>query len=76
MLALNEMSHLSPDQAAAAGRLRDLLDHDTAGAVGGETDRRKSAYERMTLEISFINFSRPFEIDFSIRITIFQMDFR
>jgi hypothetical protein len=58
VLALNEMTHLSPDQAAAAGRLRDLLDHYTAGAVGGEKDRRKSAYERMTLEISFTILNR------------------
>jgi hypothetical protein len=52
------MSHLSPDQAAAARRLRDLLDHYTAGAVGGEKDRRKSAYERMTLELSFTILNR------------------
>jgi hypothetical protein len=58
VLALKEMSHLSPDQIAAAGRLRDLLDHYTAGAVGGEKDRRKSAYERMTLEISFTILNR------------------
>jgi hypothetical protein len=58
VLALKEMSYLSPDQAGAAGRLRDLLDHYTAGAVGGEKDRRKSAYERMTLEISFTIFNR------------------
>jgi hypothetical protein len=52
------MSHLSPDQAAAARRLRDLLDHYTAGAVGGEKDRRKSAYERMILELSFTILNR------------------
>jgi len=58
VLAMNEMSHLSPDQAAAAGHLRDLLDHYTAGAAGGEKNRRKSAYERMTLEISFTILNR------------------
>jgi hypothetical protein len=39
VLALKEMSHLSPDQAAVAGRLRDLLDHYTAGAGGREKNR-------------------------------------
>jgi hypothetical protein len=58
VLGLKELSHLSPDQAAAAGRLRDLLDHFIAGAVGGEKDRRVSAYERMTLEISFTILNR------------------
>ncbi len=58
VLALKEMGHLSPDQTAAAGRLRDLLDHYTVGAAGGEKDRRKSAYERMTLEISFTILNR------------------
>jgi len=53
-----EMTHLSPDQTAAARRLRDLLDHYTAGAAGGEKDRRKAAYERMTLEISFTILNR------------------
>jgi 23S rRNA G2445 N2-methylase RlmL len=58
VLSLKEMSHLSPDQVTAAGRLRDLLDHYTAGAAGGEKDRRKSAYERIMLEISFTILNR------------------
>lgn len=58
VLALKEMTHLSPDQASSAGRLRDLLAHYTAGAAGKEKDRRKSAYERMTLEISFTILNR------------------
>jgi len=58
VLALEEMTHLSPDQTAAARRLRDLLDHYTAGAAGGDKDRRKAAYERMTLEISFTILNR------------------
>jgi len=58
VLSLKEMSHLSPDQTEAAGRLRDLLDHYAASAVGGEKDRRKSAYKRMTLEISFTVLNR------------------
>jgi len=58
VLSLKEMSHPSPNQAAAAGCLRDLLDHYTAGAAGGEKDRRKRPYERMTLEISFTILNR------------------
>ena len=58
VLALQDLSHLSPDQAAAARRLRDLLDHYAAGAADREKDRRKSAYERMTLEISFTILNR------------------
>ena len=58
VLALKEMSHLTPDQTAAAGRLRELLDHYTTAAAGGEKDRRKSAYERMALEMSFTILNR------------------
>jgi len=58
VLPLEDLTHLSPDQAAAARRLRDLLDHYTAGAAGGERDRRKTAYERMVLEISFTILNR------------------
>jgi hypothetical protein len=58
VLELKEMIHLSPDQAAAARRLRDLLDHYTAAAAGMAKDRRKSAYERVTLEISFTILNR------------------
>ncbi|NDY41596.1 BREX-1 system adenine-specific DNA-methyltransferase PglX [Dissulfurirhabdus thermomarina] len=58
VLPLEDLTHLSPDQAAAARRLRDLLDHYTAGAAGGERDRRKAAYERMVLEISFTILNR------------------
>ena len=58
VLALKEMTHLSPDRIAAAGRLRELLEHYTAGAAGSEKDRPKSAYERMTLEISFTILNR------------------
>jgi hypothetical protein len=58
VLPLEDLTHLSPDQAAAARRLRDLLDHYTAGAAGGELNRRKTAYERMVLEISFTILNR------------------
>jgi hypothetical protein len=58
VLALEKLTHLSFDQAAAARRLRDLLDHYTVGAAGKETDRRQAAYERMVLEISFTILNR------------------
>jgi len=58
VLALDRLTHLSPDQTAAARNLRDLLDHYTVGAAGKETDRRQAAYERMVLEISFTILNR------------------
>ena len=58
VLPLEKLTHLSPDQHAAARRLRDLLDHYTAGAPGRDSDRRKAAYERMVLEISFTVLNR------------------
>ena len=61
VLSLKEMSHLSPDQTAAAGRLRDLLDHYTAGAVGRRNCQEpplKALIKRMTLEISFTILNR------------------
>ncbi len=58
VLPLEKLTHLSPDQHAAARRLRDLLDHYTAGAAGQDSDRRKAAYERMVLEISFTALNR------------------
>jgi len=58
VLPLEKLTHLSPDQHAAARRLRDLLDHYTVGAAGKDSDRRKAAYERMVLEISFTALNR------------------
>lgn len=58
VLSLNDMKHLSPDQVSAGERLRDLLEHYTAGAPGREKARKKSAYQRMTLEISFTILNR------------------
>lgn len=58
VLPLDKLTHLSPDQHAAARRLRDLLDHYTTGAAGKDSDRRKAAYERMVLEISFTVLNR------------------
>ncbi|MCB5285397.1 MAG: BREX-1 system adenine-specific DNA-methyltransferase PglX [Candidatus Cloacimonetes bacterium] len=58
VLPLENLAHLSPDQHAAARRLRHLLDHYTAGAAGKDSERRKAAYERMVLEISFTALNR------------------
>ena len=58
VLPLDKLTHLSPDQNSAARRLRDLLDHYTVGAAGKDSDRRKAAYERMVLEISFTVLNR------------------
>jgi hypothetical protein len=58
VLPLEKLTHLSPDQHAAARRLRDLLDHYTAGAAGRDSDRRQAAYERMVLEIAFTALNR------------------
>lgn len=58
ILSLEKMTHLSPDQAAAARQLRDLLDHYTAGEAGEEKDRRRAAYERIVQEISFTILNR------------------
>ena len=58
VLPLDKLTHLSPDQTAAARRLRDLLEHYTAGAAGKDQERRTAAYERMVLEISFTFLNR------------------
>lgn len=58
VLPLDKLTHLSPDQHAAARRLRDLLDHYIVGTAGKDSDRRKAAYERMVLEISFTALNR------------------
>jgi hypothetical protein len=58
VLPLEKMTHLSPDQTAAARMLRDLFDHHAVGGAGEEYDRRKAAYERMVLEISFTILNR------------------
>lgn len=57
-LPIERLSHLSEEQKVAASALRELLDHFTLGAEGNETDRRRSAYNRMVLEISFTILNR------------------
>jgi len=58
VLPLDKLTHLSPDQNSTARHLRELLVHYTVGSAGNESDRRKSAYERMVLEISFTILNR------------------
>lgn len=58
VLPLEKLTHLSPDQAAAARHLRDLIDHYAAGAAGNPQDRQRAAYERTVLEISFTILNR------------------
>jgi len=58
VLPLEKLTHLSPDQHAAARRLRDLLDHYTVGAAGKDSDRRKASYERIVMEIAFTVLNR------------------
>ena len=58
VLPLDKLTHLSPDQTSAARRLRDLLNHYTAGAAGTDHERQKAAYERMVLETSFTFLNR------------------
>lgn len=58
VLPLEKLTYLSLEQNAAARHLRDLLDHYIIGAAGKESDRRKAAYERMVLEISFTVLNR------------------
>ncbi|OPY73252.1 MAG: N-6 DNA Methylase [Syntrophorhabdus sp. PtaU1.Bin002] len=58
VLPLEKLTYLSPDQHAVARRLRDLLYHYVIGAVEKDSDRRKAAYERMVLEISFTVLNR------------------
>lgn len=58
LIPLEKLTHLSPDQIAAAGRLRDLLEHYAAGAPGKDKEKRKASYERMVLEVSFTVLNR------------------
>ena len=57
-LPVEKLTHLSPHQNTAARGLRDLLDHYTVSAVAKDSDRRKAAYDRMVLEISFTILNR------------------
>jgi len=58
VLPTAKLTHLTEEQAAAARRLRELLDHYAAGAAGMPSARRKAAYERLVLEISFTALNR------------------
>ena len=55
---VERLGHLTEDQKTGASGLRELLDHFTLGAEGNDTDRRRSAYNRVVLEISFTILNR------------------
>ena len=58
VLPLQKLTHLNEEEAAAARRLRESLDHYAAGAAGTPSAHRKAAYERLVLEISFTALNR------------------
>src|SRR3990172_8202555 len=58
VLPLDDLTHLTEDMKVSAQALRELLDHFAAGAAGTEIERRKTAYDRMVLEIAFTNINR------------------
>ena len=57
-LSVNRMDHLGEDEKASAEALRELLDHFAAGEAGQADQRRRAAYNRMVLEISFTTLNR------------------
>lgn len=57
-LSPGQLTHLTPDQLEAALSLRELLWHYAAGAAGTEQERKRAAYERAVLEISFTVLNR------------------
>jgi hypothetical protein len=58
VLILDQLAYLSEEQKVDAQALRELLDHFVAGAAGMEEERRRTAYERLVLEISFTILNR------------------
>jgi hypothetical protein len=57
ILAIDRLD-LAEDEKAAAGSLRELLDHFAAGETGRADERRRRAYDRLVLEISFTSLNR------------------
>ena len=49
---------LAEDEKASALALRELLEHFAAGEAGSAEDRRRRAYDRLVLEISFTTLNR------------------
>ena len=49
---------LAEDEKSSAVALRELLEHFAAGEAGRADDRRRRAYERLVLEISFTTLNR------------------
>lgn len=57
ILAIDRLD-LAEDEKAAAESLRELLDHFAAGEAGRANERRRRAYDRLVLEISFTALNR------------------
>lgn len=57
-LSVDRMDHLGEDEKASAEALRELLDHFAAGEAGQAGQRRRAAYDRLVLEISFTTLNR------------------
>ena len=49
---------LPEDEKAAAEALRELLDHFATGEAGGADQRKRGAYDRLVLEVSFTTLNR------------------
>ncbi|OPY56768.1 MAG: hypothetical protein A4E49_00163 [Methanosaeta sp. PtaU1.Bin112] len=57
-LPLDRLTHLTWDEAEAAQALREQLDHFAAVESGRPEERRRSAYDRLILEIAFTILNR------------------
>jgi len=58
VLPVDDLAHLTEEQRVSAQALRELLDHFIAAAAGNEREKRRSAYDRMVLEVSFTSLNR------------------
>ena len=57
-ISIDKLQHLSSSQISSAQALRDLLDHFSASSPEKTEESRRSAFERLVLEISFTVLNR------------------